>query len=129
MLRAVLEGVAYSQKDCLDVLREMGVSFDQMLVTGGGARSPLLRQMLADNYNCPVVMNDSKEGSALGAAILAGVGTGLYDSVSTACQSILSGNPAQVPDRPRHAAYTPFYKLYKEIYAQLTDQFPALAKL
>ncbi|MCL2857458.1 MAG: xylulokinase [Oscillospiraceae bacterium] len=129
MLRAVLEGIVYSQRDCLDVLRGMGVTFDRMMATGGGARSSLLRQMLADNYNCPVVAADSQEGPAKGVAILAGVGTGVYKSVPEACNSVLSDHTAQLPDPDRHAAYTPYYELYKSVYTQLKGQFTTLAKL
>lgn len=129
MLRAVLEGVSFSQRDCLDILREMGVTFEQMVITGGGARSPLIRQMLADNYNCPVTTAYNQEGPALGVALLAGVGTGVYDSVPGACQKILKYNEEQRPDSDNHAAYTPFYKLYKEVYTQLCGSFSTLANL
>jgi len=129
MLRAVLEGVVYSQRDCLDILRGMGVTFTEMLATGGGGKSPLWRQMLADNYDCPVVTEQGGEGPALGVAILAGVGTGLYESVPTACRQILRFNPAQLPDPERIAAYTPHYKLYQSVYRSLKDQFTALAQL
>ena len=77
LLRAVMEGVTYSQRDSMEVLRGMGVKTDTMLACGGGGSSPLWRQMLADVYGCPVTTVASKEGPALGVAILAGVGTGV----------------------------------------------------
>ena len=129
MLRAVMEGVIYSLRDCLDVLREMGVPFGQMLATGGGGTSPLWRQMMADLYGCPVVTVDNKEGPALGAAILAGVGTGIYASVPTACQKLLCPNPAQLPIDENTAAYQPYFALYKEVYAQLKRPFKTLSAL
>ena len=129
MLRAVMEGVVYSQRDCLDVLRSMGVTFTEMLATGGGGKSPFWRQMLADNYNCPVVTEQAGEGPALGVAILAGVGTGLYESVPAACKTLLRFGEAQRPIAENVSAYTPYYKLYKEVYGTLKDQFSTLAKL
>lgn len=129
MLRAVMEGVIYSLRDCLDVLQEMGVPFDEMLATGGGGNSPFWRQMMADLYNCPVRTVDNKEGPALGTAILAGVGTGVYDSVESACRSLLQVNPPQHPLAENTAAYAPYYALYKEIYQSLKPQFTTLASL
>ncbi|MCL2842121.1 MAG: xylulokinase [Oscillospiraceae bacterium] len=129
MLRAVMEGVVYSQRDCLDVLRSMGVTFTEMLATGGGGKSPLWRQMLADNYNCPVVTEQAGEGPALGVAILAGVGVGLYESVPAACKKLLRFGAAQQPIAENVDAYTPYYKLYQEVYGALKGQFSTLATL
>lgn len=129
MLRAVMEGVVYSLRECLDVLREMGVPFTEMLATGGGGSSRLWRQMMADVYGCPVVTIDNKEGPALGAAILAGVGTGVYTSVQQACGSIIATNPAQQPIEENSAKYEPYYALYKEMYGTLKPKFAALSNL
>lgn len=84
LVRAVMEGVAYSQRQCLDVFREMGVDVSDMAVCGGGGRSPLWRQILSDLYGCLVKTIASEQGPALGAAILAGVGAGVYDTVAQA---------------------------------------------
>ena len=67
LLRAVMEGVTYSLRDCVEILRGMGVEFGEMLACGGGGSSPLWRQMLADTFQCPVKTVKSKEGPALGA--------------------------------------------------------------
>ncbi|WRS27707.1 xylulokinase [Oscillospiraceae bacterium MB08-C2-2] len=129
MLRAVMEGVMYSQRECLDVLREMGVPLCEMLATGGGGNSPLWRQMMADLYSCPVVTIDSKEGPALGAAILAGVGASLYPSVQEACRTVIRTNPPQNPIPEHSAAYEPYFRLYQEVYASLKKQFSLLSAL
>ena len=77
LIRAVLEGVTYSQRQCVDVLRGMNVPTEEMMACGGGARSAFWRQMLADVYGCPIqTAKAALEGPALGVAILAGVGTG-----------------------------------------------------
>ena len=89
MLRAVMEGVSYSLRDCVEVFREMGISVSDMMACGGGGSSKLWRSMLSDLYACPVKTASSKEGPALGAAILAAVGTGVYSSVPEACEAIV----------------------------------------
>ncbi|MCL2034206.1 MAG: xylulokinase [Oscillospiraceae bacterium] len=129
MLRAVMEGVVYSQLDCLQVLREMNVPFRQMMATGGGGRSPMWRQMMADVFDCPIVTSGNKEGPALGVAILAGVGAGIYSGIPAACKKIISENEPQLPDKARHAEYGAYYELYREVYGQLKGQFKKLAAL
>lgn len=129
MLRAVMEGVTFSQRDCLDVLREMGISFSEMLACGGGGSSPLWRQMLADTYACPVKTVVSKEGGALGVAILAGVGAGLYPSVQEACATMIQTNPAQQPNAAAGAEYEKFYQIYRALYPALKDSYKVLSTL
>ena len=129
LLRAVMEGVAYSQRDSLEVLREMGITASQMLACGGGGTSPLWRQMLADVYDCPVQTVQSKEGPALGAAVLAGVGAGLYPSVQEACARLIKVNPPQEPIKENAEKYEKLYKVYTGLYPALRDNFKQLAEL
>lgn len=129
MLRAVMEGVGFSQRDSLEVLREMGVNPQTMLACGGGGRSPLWRQMLADVYGCPVATTVSQEGPALGVAILAGVGAGLYPSVQEACRRFVRINPAQEPSAESSREYERYYQLYRGLYPALKDSYKALAEL
>lgn len=126
MLRAVMEGVTFSLKDCLSIFGEMKISVREMLACGGGGNSPLWRQMLADVFDCPVRTTVSKEGPALGAALLAGVGTGLYRSVSEACAAVVKYKPSQPPDPDSGEQYLPFYRLYTQLYSALKDSFKAL---
>ncbi len=129
MLRAVMEGVTYSQRDSLEILREMGVHISDMAACGGGGTSPLWRQMLADVYNCPVKTVRSKEGPALGVAILAGVGAGLYPTVQAACEQMIESNPPQEPIAENVPEYEKFYQLYVSLYPSLKDRFKALAAI
>lgn len=129
LLRAVLEGVVYSQRQCLDILRGMGVVSQEMLACGGGGSSPLWRQMIADVFGCPVRTVISKEGPALGAAILAGVGAGLYPGVREACEKMIELNPPQQPDPAASAQYEPYYQLYCSLYPALKEQFSTLSTL
>ena len=129
LLRAVMEGVTYSLADCLGVLREMGVEPAEMLACGGGGRSPLWRQMLADVFGCPVATNVNTEGPALGVAILAGVGAGLYKSVPEACRAMIRQNPAQQPIPENVPVYAKVYEVYKGLYPANKEMFKALAAL
>lgn len=129
MLRAVMEGVTYSLRDCLEVFREMQIHVDSMMACGGGGSSPLWRQMLADLFNCPIGTTKSKEGPALGVAILAMVGTGVYESVPAACEAIIGTDKICNPNADAVPAYEQYYQLYREIYPQLKAQFAKLAAL
>ena len=129
MLRAVLEGVTYSLRDCVEVFREMGISVDDMMACGGGGTSPLWRSMLADLYNCPVKTVASKEGPSLGVAILASVGAGIYSSVPEACDAIVKTDKTQTPQAENVPVYESYYQLYREIYPALKAQFTTLAGL
>ena len=128
MLRAVMEGVTYSLRDCLEVLRGMGIQPAEMLACGGGGSSPLWRQMLADVFACPVKTVKSKEGPALGVAILAGVGAGLYPSVQEACDAMIQTNPPQEPIPGNVPQYEKFYRVYASLYPAMREGFRALAK-
>lgn len=128
MLRAVMEGVTYSQRDSVEVLRGMGVEIGEMLACGGGGSSPLWRQMLADVYGCPVKTVRSKEGPALGAAILAGVGAGLYRSVQEACDTMIQATPPQDPVPENIPRYEAFYRVYAALYPSLKANFKQLAQ-
>lgn len=127
MLRAVMEGVTYSLRDCYEVLKEMGVHIDEMMACGGGGTSPLWRQMLADVYNCQVNTVQS-EGPALGVAILAGVGAGLFPSVPEACARFLGKDKTCEPIAENVPQYEHFYKIYSKLYGDLKDSFHLLAE-
>ena len=129
MLRAVMEGVAYSLRDCVEVFREMGLSISDMAACGGGGTSALWRSMLADLYGCSVKTITSKEGPALGAAILAAVGAGLFDSVSQACGAIVKQDKVQLPDADRAKVYEQYYQLYRKLYPSLKERFSELSAL
>jgi xylulokinase len=129
MLRAVMEGVAYSLRDCVEVFKEMNVSVNDMMACGGGGTSPLWRQMLADLYACDVKTVASKEGPALGVGILALVGSGVYGSVQEACNAIIKADKVQSPIVENIPTYESYYQLYREVYPALKEQYQKLATL
>lgn len=129
LLRAVMEGVSYSLCDCNEILQEMGVEVTQMMACGGGGRSPLWRQMLADLYDCTVKTVKQEEGPALGVAILAGVGCGIYPSVEKACEMLISVKSSAHPDPEEAETYKKYHKVYQDLYSSLKQNYKDLAKL
>ncbi|MGE4277909.1 MAG: xylulokinase [Lawsonibacter sp.] len=129
LIRSVMEGVLYAQKHCLDVLYEMGIAPKVMFACGGGAKSPLWRQMMADIYGCDVLTVSNSEGPALGAAILAGVGGGLYRNVQEACAEMIGCGGRLVPSAEKTAEYKKFYQIYRQLYPAMKEQFAALSML
>ena len=129
LLRAVMEGVSYSLCDCNEILKEMGVEVTQMMACGGGGKSPVWRQMLATLYHCPVKTVKQDEGPALGVAILAGVGCGLYPDIETACDRILSEKSHTEPAKELMAVYDAYHQLYQKLYRSPKEDYKALALL
>ncbi|MBQ5973291.1 MAG: xylulokinase, partial [Oscillospiraceae bacterium] len=129
LLRAVMEGVAYSMKDCMEILREMGVETGEVRAGGGGGRSPLWRQMMADVFGLPVTVTRSAEGPALGVAILAGTAAGIYASVAEGCDVCVARAGSQEPDAASAAVYAAGYPVYGGLYRSLKDDFARIAAL
>lgn len=128
MIRSVLEGVAFSLTDCLTVLKEMHIDIVGMRICGGGGKSALWRQILADTYQMPVYRMQNEEGPALGVGILAMVGGGLYTDVQSACQSIVKERD-RTEISENAALYEKGYTFYRSLYPALRDEFATLAKL
>jgi xylulokinase len=127
--RAVIEGVSYSLCNCMDVLREMGVDMTDMAVCGGGAKSPLWRQMLADVYAVPVKTLESSEGAALGAAILGGCAAGVYSSVEEGCARAVRPKETTAVNAENHEKYMKVYEVYNGLYRALKPSFDQLKTL
>lgn len=128
-IRAVMEGVAFSLRDCKNIISEMGTDISDMMACGGGGTSTLWRSMLADLYSCPVKTVSCKEGPALGVAILAFVGTGVYSSVEKACEVMIKTDKTQIPDSERSAEYEKFYQIYTKLYDSIAQNCKELANI
>jgi xylulokinase len=119
LIRAVLEGVAFSLKDCLGILQQQGLAIEQMRATGGGAKSAVWRQIIADILGVELVTTSNTEGPAFGAALLAGVASGVYPSVVEACRSTVRIAERTLPQPETAAAYAEAYQTYRELYPAL----------
>ena len=128
--RSVLEGVAFGIKDSFNLIQASGLgAIEQVRISGGGAKSPLWRQIMADVLGAELVTVNTTEGAAYGAALLAGVGAGLYNSVAEACQAMIAITGRTTPDAGATAAYGPYYERYRALYPALAPEFWALAGL
>ncbi len=126
LIRSIIEGVSYSQRDCLDTIVEIGVEIQKVRASGGGAQSGLWRQILADVFARRVVTLASQEGSAYGAGLLAMVGTGGFASVQVACATCIEETSATDP-RPRESvAYSQRHEIYRTLYPTLKSTFRLL---
>ena len=123
MLRSVMEGVCYSLKDCMEIIKQTGIEVNEVRASGGGGRSLLWRRMQSSMFNTDVNTVSSTEGGALGAAILAGVGTGNYSSVEQACDQVIKVKNTVSPEADAVKVYSENYSKYKSIYVNLKDCF------
>ncbi len=118
--RAVLEGVAFGLRDSFELMKAAGLAeITQVRVSGGGAKSPLWRQILADTLNAELVTVNTTEGAAYGAALLAGVGVGAWPDVDTACQSTIKVTGSTQPQADQAAKYEQVYAEYRQLYPAL----------
>jgi xylulokinase len=129
LIRAVMEGVVYSLRDGLEIMRGLGVPIGQIRATGGGGRSPLWRQMQADIYGAEVVTLAAEEGPAYGAALLAGVGAGVFPNVNAAVDKCVSVTGSTQPNDRARGQYDKAYVLYRELYGKLRESMHQLAAL
>jgi len=123
MLRSVMEGVSYSLLDCISIIREMKIPADNVRAGGGGGKSRLWRQMQADMFGCSVATVNSTEGGALGVALLAMVGAGVYPSVEAACDAVVAEKTVTAPNEDARQTYMERYGVYKGLYCSLKELF------
>jgi xylulokinase len=129
LARSVIEGITFAMRDSLEIVRGMGVPVRQIRVTGGGARSGFWRQMQADVYGQAVQTIHAAEGPAYGAALLAGVGAGVWGSVPEASQAVVRVASSTRPARTARAAYDRQYPQFRALYAALRENFAAMAHI
>lgn len=123
VIRAALEGVACAIRDCLELFAQLGVRPESIVMGGGGAHSEVWRQIHADLLNLPVVSVHTPESSATGAAMLAGVSSGLFASLQDACERTVHQGDSLMPRPQFHDAYEDLYQRYRALYPALKAQF------
>jgi len=129
MIRALIEGVTFGMRDMLEIMRGMNIPISQMRASGGGARSEFWKQLQADIYKLPIVTTNASEGPAYGAAILAGVGTGVWKSVEEAAKKTISQTQKVATNKKAAAGYEKSYGVYNKLYGDLKDRFREMAGL
>lgn len=124
MTRAVVEAISFGLRDSLELVRDSGIRVNEVRVAGGGARSAIWRQWLADIFDAEITLINSSEGGAFGVALLAGVGIGIWKNTGEACDATLRVT-ARVAPTPAAAAR----RAYDEAYARFREAYPALRSL
>jgi xylulokinase len=122
LTRAVLEGVCFALRDSVTILRELGLSPSELLLTGGGAKSPFVRRLQAEVYGVPVTTVNREEGPAYGAALLAAVGAGAFPSLAEAATATLARSAPERPAPGAHEAYDEPYRRFRASYAAARPQ-------
>ena len=129
LVRALLEGVTYSLKDGLQIIRELGAHPELTRLSGGGAKSPFWHQLFADIFNVPVATLETQEGSAYGAALLAIVGTGEYKSAAELCSVAIKEITTKSPQPEVVEFYRRRYGIFDSLYPALKPAFQAIGEL
>jgi len=130
LTRAVVEAITYGLRDSLELVRQSGIRVDEVRVAGGGARSQIWRQWLADIFDAEITLINSSEGGAFGVALLAGVGTGVWATTHEACTATLqvTGRTAPTSDASVRRAYDEHYAVFRDLFPTLKDTFHRLAQ-
>jgi xylulokinase len=129
MARAVMEGATYAMKDCLEIIKGMGVPVEEIRLSGGGARSPFWAKMQASVYGQETCTINASEGPAYGVALLAGVGTGVWKTVEEACDATIRVTRRFECDDGDCSAYARYYPVYGELYRALKGAFRRIAEV
>ena len=130
LIRAVMEGVTFGLKDSVEIMKEIHLPLGRSFRTsGGGGKSKFWCRMQADIFNKSIVRLTSEEGPSFGAAILAGVGTGVYENVPSACKNLLKKHDSFAPRKGNIPVYEKIYPLYQELYFRLKKSFDTLSKI
>jgi len=129
LVRSVMEGATYAMRDSLEIIRGMGVDVNEIRASGGGARSPVWRQIQADIYGNTVCTINATEGPAFGVALLAGVGTGLFSSVEEACEAAIRTVSTTGIRESNRKVYDAFYSIYRGLYGALKGSFKSISSV
>jgi len=127
--RSVMEGVTFALKDSLELIKDKGVKIKEIRAIGGGAKSRVWQQILADILGEEINLLNVEEGPAFGAALIAGVGVGEYSSFAEAVNRIIKVKKTIIPKIQNTERYNQYYQLYRKLYYSLKDNFKELAKL
>ena len=129
MVRAILEGVAFGLRDSLELIKDKGIEPEEIRITGGGARSDIWSRIQADIFGHELKKVSVDEGPAFGAALLAGVGSGVYKDVNQAVRETVNVTTAAEPDEDNTRFYDKLYEVYGSLYSSLESDFRDLSRI
>lgn len=123
LARAVMEGVAFALRQALEISLNLGGQVETIIAAGGGAESTVWRQIQADVFGLPLRQSLLTEQASLGAALLAGVGAGIYFDLVEACRQVVRYGPLTEPDPAHHTRYDELYARFAQLYPRLREDF------
>lgn len=129
LARAVMEGVAMSLRDSLEIIRDLGVPIREMRLSGGGAKSALWKQIFADVMDQTACTINAEQGPAYGVALLAAVGSGQFKSIEEACKATIEVVKKTPPKKAAVKTYNKLYPIYRSLYGSLQPTFQQLSEL
>lgn len=121
--KAVIEGITFGLRDSLELIKNLGIKIKQVRISGGGAKSELWQQVLADIFDSEIAIVNTTEGASYGAAILAGVGCGIYKDVESACDNLVKVIKKVKPQKENVKIYNEYFKIYQNLYKSLKERF------
>ncbi|MBS3766968.1 MAG: xylulokinase [Candidatus Cloacimonetes bacterium] len=128
-IRSVMEGVTFGLKDSFRLIKKQNVKIKEIRAIGGGAKSKVWQQILADILGHPINLLNVEEGPAYGAAIIAGVGVGVFKSFEEVSDSIIKVSEQIKPNKENVKRYKKYYEIYRELYPSLKKEYKKLSKL
>ena len=124
MIRSAMEGIVFGMKNSLEIFKEMGIEYRKIIASGGGARGQTFLQIQADIFGKEIYVNQGEEQACIGAAILAGVGVGIYSDMEEACEKVVHMREETIiPNGENHKIYEQRFRVFKEIYGRNKDLF------
>ena len=129
LIRAVMEGVIFALRDCLEEFKKSGIKPSRLVATGGGAKSKIWRQIQANIFNLPVAVPNTEEASAYGASVIAAVGSGFFSSTEEACKRWIKKEVVALPNCQEVKIYSEVYQIYRQLYSKLRKDFHFLSRI
>jgi xylulokinase len=129
LARSVMEGVGYSLRESLEIIQTLGVPVKEIRLSGGGAKSALWKQILADSFGQKVCTINAEQGPAFGVALLAAVGNGEFKNIEEACKATISVVEKVAPRKPAQKKYDAGFPVYQRLYQSLKDRFVDISRL
>ena len=129
LARSVMEGVGYSLRESLEIIQALNVPVKEIRLSGGGAKSPLWKQILADTFGQKVCTINAEQGPAFGVALLAAVGNGEFKNIEEACKATIAVVDKVAPRKPAQKKYDAAFPVYQRLYQSLKDRFVDISKL
>ena len=129
MVRAIVEGVTFALRDSIEIMKSLGAKLEQVRLVAGGAKSPFWRQVVADIFGLQIAIPQNTEGAAMGAAILAGVGTGVFGDFFETTERILPVAMRVDPDPKQHEQYNEIYSHFVRLYPALKGHYAEMGKV